>query len=79
MPELPITLEQTILQRASIQLQRDDLLAWGSAKTPIIAPPQRGGASRVRFAPQSGQIADGSICPLRAKSGHTQRSKERRY
>src|SRR6516162_391835 len=37
--KLPRTLEQTILQRALIQLQRVDLLAWGSAKTPITAPP----------------------------------------
>ena len=71
--KLPITLEQTILQRASIQLQRDDLLAWGSAKTPIIAP-QRGGASRVRFTPESGHRAPRLACPLCAKSGQLHRS-----
>jgi len=71
--KLPITLEQTILQRASIQLQRDDLLAWGSAKTPIIAP-QRGGASRVRFTPESGHRAPRLACPLCAKSGQMHRS-----
>src|SRR5262249_33733061 len=31
----------------------------------------------VRFTPESGQTADGSVCPLSAKSGLTHRSKKR--
>ena len=33
----------------------------------------------VRFAPESGQTAEASICPLCAKSGHTHCSKKHRY
>src|SRR5262249_35735308 len=33
----------------------------------------------VRFAPESGQVADVSICPLCAKSGHSHCSKKHRY
>jgi hypothetical protein len=33
----------------------------------------------VRFAPESGQTAEASICPLCAKSGQTHCSKKHRY